>query len=173
MTNTPTAELALIGALRQAGVNLKRIFVTTGYDPSVLHSGVNLEGMSVPVAFAPFELNLPAQKIFNDAIAKYAHGAPNQLFGMYGYLSAGLVPRGIQDAGSCPTRKGVLDAITNLRGYTADGLIPPTSYDLASRAQVLKCDYFVTIHDDKFVIDNNGKPFCVKGPNFAVNYSKS
>lgn len=173
ITSTVTAQFALISALRQAGVPLKTILVSEGYDPTVFKSGINLNGMAVFVAFAPFEENLPAQKTFNDAVEKYAHGSPDQLFAMYGYLSANLVIQGIENAGSCPSSQSVLNAITALRGYTAGGLIPATNFSLASRGQVLKCDYFVVVHNQKFTVANNGKPICVKGGQVAVPFSST
>lgn len=170
ITVTPQAAFAMIAALRQAGVKLNSILLSTGYDPSVFHSGVNLENVTINLAFAPFEDNLPAQKTFSDAMTKYEHGDARDAFAMYGWLAANLIIQGIKGAGACPTRQGVLNAITALHGYTAGGLIPPTDFSLATRGQVLKCTYFVTVHNNKFVPDNNGQPVCVNSAQYWANF---
>lgn len=171
ITATPQAAFAILAALRQAAVPLRTVLFSIGYDPGVFTTGTPLEDVTIPVAFAPFELGLPAHKTFNDAMQKYADAGPNQAYSMYGWLSADLIIQGIKDAGDCPTRQGVIDAISKIRGRTADGLIPPTDYTPDTRGTVMKCVYFVTIHSNTFVPDNNGQPVCATGDQYAVPFS--
>jgi branched-chain amino acid transport system substrate-binding protein len=157
---TPAQSLAVIAAMRQAGVAPKVSLLLSGYDPAILKSGSSMEGISFVVPFAPFELGLPAHKTFADAMAKYTDNGRSGQFSMAGWLSADLMIAGIKGAGSCPTRDNVLSTIQGLRGYTADGLVPSTDFGPETHGTAPTCGHFVTVKNDAFVPDNAGKPIC-------------
>jgi branched-chain amino acid transport system substrate-binding protein len=158
----PSSSLAVLQAMKQAGVQVKASLLLAGYDPSVLkQAGSLLEGASFAIFFAPFEDKLPAQQAYKDALAKYTKASVG-MFTMVGWLSADLMIKGIQDAGSCPSGQNILAAINNLKGYTADGLIPPTNFTPADRGKSPTCAYFATVRNGAFVPDNNGQPICAK-----------
>jgi branched-chain amino acid transport system substrate-binding protein len=156
------SSIVVIQAMRQAGVNVKVALLMAGYDPSVAKTaGSVVNNATFAIPFAPFELNLPAQQTYEQALAKYTKGTVG-MFTMEGWLAADLMVTGIQKAGACPTSVAILNAIRGLRGYDADGLQAPTSFNTPTGP--LTCDYFVTVTDGALVPDNSGKPICATNP---------
>ncbi|GGM64614.1 ABC transporter substrate-binding protein [Dactylosporangium sucinum] len=157
------ASVAVLKAMKQADVPIKVSILLSGYDPAILkEAGDALEGASFWVPFAPFETNAQGITTYKDALAKYAPKATVGQYTMVGWLSANLLIAGIEKAGSCPSRKNVLKAITELKDYDADGMIPATDFsDPQQQAAAPTCLYVVTVKGGAFVPDNEGKPFCV------------
>lgn len=120
----PTTNLALAGAIKQAGLKPVILF-TTGYDQRLISAvGPLVEGNFFLVPFAPFELNRPAYQSFKQAMTQYAPKVPIAEVSAITWISADLFIRGLQAAGSCPNRA---DFIKNLRKvtYDAGGFINP------------------------------------------------
>ncbi|ABW13752.1 conserved hypothetical protein [Parafrankia sp. EAN1pec] len=98
----------------------------------------------------PFELNLPAHQTFISAMARYAHETQpmQQQSAVYGWISADLYLRGLQDAGECPTREGFMNALHAVHDYEAGGLLS-SKVDFATNiGQLSTCYQFVQISQD-------------------------
>lgn len=148
----PMGNIDLLEAAQKAGVTLKTTLLPAGYDArlAAAYSKV-LEGAYVGIDWRPFELPVPAHQEFEDALKAVAPSEfPGQL-AMVGWLSANLFILGLQQAGaSCPTRAAFIHNLRQVKGYTADGLLPPTSF-----AQVFgkmpTCYWELQFHAGKFV----------------------
>lgn len=152
-------SISVLKAMRQEGVDVKVALLMAGYDPTVTSTaGDLLDNATFAIPFAPFELNLPAQKTYEDALAKYTSGQ----VGMYtteGRLGADVMIAGMEKAGPCPSSSAILAAINNLRGYDANGLQAPTNFTPSTRGGPLNCEFFVTVTDGKLVPDNSGRRY--------------
>lgn len=147
----PDVLAELMPAVRNAGLRLKLMMTPTGYDPALLQQlGPQVAGTTIYIDFAPFELNLPAHQIFISAMARYAPETqpPQQQSAVYGWISADLYLRGLQDAGECPTREGFMKALRAVHDYEADGLLS-SKVDFATNiGQLSTCYQFVQISQD-------------------------
>ncbi|CAI7979715.1 Peripla_BP_6 domain-containing protein [Frankia sp. Hr75.2] len=148
---TPDILAQLMPAVRNAGLQLKLMMTPTGYDPALLQRlGPQIAGTTIYVDFAPFELNLPAHQTFISAMARYAPETqpPQQQSAVYGWISADLYLRGLQDAGECPTREGFMNALRAVHDYEAGGLLS-SKVDFATNiGQLSTCYQFVQISQD-------------------------
>ncbi|WP_347176707.1 ABC transporter substrate-binding protein [Parafrankia sp. EAN1pec] len=148
---TPDVLAQLMPAVRNAGLQLKLVMTPTGYDPALLQRlGPQVAGTTIYVDFAPFELNLPAHQTFISAMARYAPETqpPQQQSAVWGWISADLYLRGLQDAGECPTREGFVNALRAVHDYEAGGLLS-SKVDFATNiGQLSTCYQFVQISQD-------------------------
>ena len=148
---TPPILAKLIPAARAANLPLKVILAPTGYEPTLLTQlGQVLAGTTIYLNSVPFELNTPAQQRLLAAMAQYAPQIqpPNQQSAVDGWLTADLFIRGLQEAGSCPTRADFIRALRNVHNYDGDGLLP-APVDLSTNlGKPSKCLEFVRISDD-------------------------
>ncbi|MBL7501032.1 ABC transporter substrate-binding protein [Frankia sp. CNm7] len=141
------AVLAALGA--QA--NLKVILSPTGYDQRLLDTFKQIiAGVYLVVDFTPFEADRPAHKGFLTAMARYAPETrpANQQAALSGWISADMLLRGLQAAGTCPTREGFIKALRAVRGYTADGLLPQPIDFRADFGKLTRCLSFVQVAPD-------------------------
>jgi branched-chain amino acid transport system substrate-binding protein len=159
LSTPPGQTLAFLDALRQAGVSMKAVLMTIGYDPQVLATP-GMDGATAIVPFAPFELKLPAHQTYKDAMAQYADPTRIGQMSMGGWLGGDLMVTALQAAGTCPTREGLLKTLPTLRGYTADGLVPPTDFTPETHGTPPLCSYFVTVRNGAFINEGGDKPIC-------------
>lgn len=144
---TPDLNAALLASVRQAGVPLKAAISITGYDPGVLaRFGPALAGSYVMLVIAPFELRLPAQQAFLQAMARYAPEiqAPATQLTAEGWIETDLAIRGLRAAGACPTRSAVIDDLRTVTSYAGGGLLDPPR-DLTRFRQTPDCNSFVQV----------------------------
>jgi branched-chain amino acid transport system substrate-binding protein len=147
----PQTLAALLPAARAAGINLKVVLTPIGYDPRVLQPlGKTLAGTVIYVDFVPFELNTAAHKQLLTAMADYAPQIqpPTQESAVYGWLSADMFLRGLQAAGSCPTRQSFITGLRAVRNYTGGGLLPQPVDFATNLGTVANCYDFVQISAD-------------------------
>jgi branched-chain amino acid transport system substrate-binding protein len=145
---TPDLNAALLASVRDAGVPLKAAISITGYDPGVLAQfGPALAGSYVMLLIAPFELNLPAQRTFIQAMARYAPEvqAPATQLTAEGWIETDLAIRGLRAAGACPTRQAVIAGLRTVTNYDAGGLLDPPR-DLTRFRQTPICNSFVRVN---------------------------
>jgi branched-chain amino acid transport system substrate-binding protein len=155
----PTTNLALVKAIQQAGLH-PVVLLTTGYDQRLISAvGPLVAGDYFLVQFAPFELNLPAFQKFKSAMAQYAPQVPISEVSAYSWLSADLFIKGLEVAGSCPTRAGF---IQNLRHttYDAGGFVYPID-ESKSLGHSALCNWFVQAQGKAFV-PVSPQPYCGK-----------
>jgi branched-chain amino acid transport system substrate-binding protein len=161
-------NFAIMTTAKQAGLKLVAPMQDVGYDQALLDDASAVQaaqGGIFSVIQVPFEEHTAATQIEQGAFEKYEHfsGVPN-LNWSYGWLSADLTIQGLKAAGANPTRTSFLTALRNLKGWTAEGLLPTASdFSLANFGKLTSttaCSYYVQLKDRSFVPMNGGKPIC-------------
>jgi branched-chain amino acid transport system substrate-binding protein len=161
-------NFALITAARQAGVNLKVAISATGYGQSLLNDSSAVQsgqGVYFPPIGAPVELHTAATEAMQKAFASYAQftGVPG--FDWYeGWMSTDLMIKGLQLAGTNPTRPSFINNLRQVSSYDAGGLLPtPVNFTLAAfgKAPSQSCTYYTVLRGSQFVVaPADGKPVC-------------
>ncbi len=147
-----SSNFALVTALEQAGVKLKAVLFSVGYEPSVVHSPVwpSLQGTYFLSLARPFSLPNAGTEQMAAALTKYAHFTKSE-FPSYGqdlaWLGCDLMIKGIHGAGQNPSRSGVVKALRSIKFYNGNGLLPINinfstvfGHDLPQCAWVLKAE---------------------------------
>ncbi len=133
-TMIDASNFALAEALEQAGVKLKAAVFATGYDPSVVSSPAwnSLQGDEFLSIFRPFSVPDAGTERMAAALQKYQHFSKTQfptLFQYETWAGADLMIKGLEMAGTTPTRTAVIKDLRSIKDYTADGLLPkPIDY---------------------------------------------
>ncbi len=141
----PKDLVAVLTVLRNAGHNPKVVLSANGYDHALLRAvGPQAAGISVPVFYKPFEIGGPGINAYLAAMRQFAPqvAQPEQDIAVISYISADIFLRGLQLAGSCPTRQGFIDGLRAVNSYDADGLISTISFR-AGAARPTTCYSFV------------------------------
>jgi branched-chain amino acid transport system substrate-binding protein len=125
------SNYALATALKQAGVKLKATLFATGYEPSAIHSSVwsTLQGDHFLSLFRPFNLPNAGTKQMQAALEKYEGFTSSEFpnFGQYeSWAGADLMIKGLEMAGTHPTKSAVIKDLRGLKSYNANGLLPDT-----------------------------------------------
>jgi ABC-type branched-subunit amino acid transport system substrate-binding protein len=123
------SNYALAQALQQAGVHLKATLYATGYQPSVINSPSwsTLQGSYFLSPFRPWPLANAGTEQMQAAMKKYANFSKSQFpdFGQYeAWAGADLMIKGLEMAGSNPSRAAVIKDLRGLKSYNANGLLP-------------------------------------------------
>ncbi len=165
LTMDTQGQSALIGALRQAGVNLKPIVIPGGYSPAVLGLP-SYDDVYFGIEFKPYELTPEWHGLteFKKWMASTVPSAAlSQLTGV-GWISTETFLQGIKEAGvSCPTRKAFINNLRLLKGYTGDGFFDDLPIDFAKVFnKPFTCVHYVHVENKQFVPQFDGKPFCAK-----------
>ncbi|MCK9875899.1 ABC transporter substrate-binding protein [Frankia sp. Ag45/Mut15] len=152
----PRDLVTLVDAVRGGGYPLKVVLSAAGYDHQLLRTvGSRMAGISIPVFYRPFELGGRGVEAYVDAMRRYAPqvAEPEQDTAVAAYISTDMFLRGLQLAGTCPTRAGFTAALRTLNSYDADGLISPMSLRSVA-AQTNSCYSFVqaNVTGDGFVV---------------------
>src|SRR5665213_3479729 len=126
-----SSNYALVTALKQAGVKLKAVLFSVGYEPSVVNSSVwpDLQGTYFLSLTRPFSLPNAGTEQMAAALQKYGGFTKSEFpsFGQdLGWLGCDLMIKGIQNAGSNPTRSGVIKSLRSIKSYNGNGLLPVT-----------------------------------------------
>lgn len=145
---TTAEELAaLLPAMRAAGSRLAVTVALSGYDHARLaRLGPALAGVSFPVYFRPFEAGGPAIDRYRGAMGRFAAQAirAEQEYSMNAYIYTDLFLYGLEKAGPCPTREGIIRALRATSGYDAGGLVDPVDLR-SSSGLLLDCYAFVQV----------------------------
>ncbi len=125
------SNYALAQALQQEGVKLKATLFATGYEPSVINSPAwsALQGDYFLSLFRPWSLPNAGTEQMQAAMEKYEHFTRSQ-FPTFGqneaWAGADLMIKGLELAGSNPTRAAVIKDLRGLKSYNVNGLLPGT-----------------------------------------------
>jgi len=160
-------NLALLTTARQAGLHLVAPILPAGFSQDLIDqpaANQAAQGAIYTVFQRPVNEPNAATRAEQAAFAKYEHftGIPS-IGWTEGWLAADLVIKGLQGSGSTPSRTTFLSTLHNLKGYTAEGLLPlPLDLSLADfgKAPAKECQYFAQLEGNKFNIINNGNPVC-------------
>lgn len=123
------SNFALAQSFEQAGVDLKAVIFSTGFEPDVVHSPVwsSLQGDYFLLPFRPFAAPDAGTRTMQAALERYAHFTGTQFptfFQYEGWLGADLMIRGLQMAGPHPTHAAIIRDLRSVKAYNGDGLLP-------------------------------------------------
>jgi branched-chain amino acid transport system substrate-binding protein len=124
----PNTSFAAVRLARLEGVDLKVVLMASGYGGDLSVGGQEAEtiaqGMYFYFPYEPVELHtLPTQK-FESALKMYAGETREPGLGEYiGYLSVDALVVGLKAAGSSRSRETLINAMSRIRNYGADGLL--------------------------------------------------
>ncbi len=160
-------NLAIMTTAKQAGLNMVAPLLPGGYSQDLLNQPAAVQaaqGGVFPVFQHPVNEPTAATRTEQAAFATYEHftGVPS-LGWTSGWVSADLLIQGLKGAGANPTHASVLNALHNLKGYDADGLLPaPIDTSLANfgKAPATECYWFQQLKGNTLVNLNGGKPVC-------------
>jgi branched-chain amino acid transport system substrate-binding protein len=122
------ADIALSNAYRQAGSTAK-FLLPSGYDPLLVHSPSwsGVQGDYFEVDFHPFYEPNAGTMQMQSALEKYAGWSKSQ-YPTYSqdvaWLSAELMIKGLEGAGSNPTHASVINSLHNITNWNGNGILP-------------------------------------------------
>ncbi|HXY28130.1 MAG TPA: ABC transporter substrate-binding protein [Acidimicrobiales bacterium] len=160
------SEFALATALHQAGVKPKVVVFPNGYESDVVGSPAwqDIQGVYFVTEFRPYSLPNAATRQMQAAMERYA-GYTSKDFPSFptyeGWLGADLMIKGLEAAGSNPTRAGVINALRKVKSYNGNGILPQTfnySTDFGHDPASL-CSWFLRAEPSGFV-PVSSKPWC-------------
>jgi branched-chain amino acid transport system substrate-binding protein len=164
-------NVGLSTAIKDAGINAKQVYATS-YDQNLLDSpsalsasqGTYTDVSSVNVA----QPNAATTTMLNELkqYTSYKGGIPS-LNIAFGYEAADLMIKGLELAGSSPTRQAFISNLRQVGSYNASGLLPsPVTFQHFGTVGMLpatQCEYFVEIVGKNYVpVPSNGQPVCGK-----------
>jgi len=167
-----SSDIALSGALKQAGLNNVKQMYFTGYDSQILSSPsarAAFAGSYVAVSFDPASTKPGVQAMYNTLKQydpQYKAGSIPDL-GLYGsYISADLMIYGLEKAGQNPTRASFQDNLRQVSSYDAGGLFPSpigfTGFGTPAMLPQQSCSQFASIQGNQFVPFQGGQLVCGK-----------
>ena len=123
----PTANFALLEAMQQAGMNVKAYLMDISPPAAIFQNqaaAAAAQGTWVPSHWVPVALQTPAVKSFQAALLKYAHQTTPPDENEYdGWAAADLIIKGLQEAGTNPTRESFEKGLRAVTDYNAGGLL--------------------------------------------------
>jgi branched-chain amino acid transport system substrate-binding protein len=159
--------LALVTGLKQAGSNAKSLSFASADSTlfSDASAAASAQGVYYSSIIPPLDSNNAASTTFEN---NFKASDPTYQMGTYptfgatdAYISAALVLKGLQVAGSNPTRQAFIANLSKVTGWDADGLLPsPVSFNHFGTAEKQYCDFYVHVQGQQFVSVNGGKAFC-------------
>ncbi len=159
------SNFALVTALEHAGVKLKAVLLSVGYEPSVVHSPAwsSLQGAYFLSLARPFSLPNAGTEEMAAALVKYADFTRGE-FPSYGqdlsWLGCDLMIKGLQRAGENPSRAGVVRALRSIKTYNGNGLLPINiNYSTVFGHDLPQCAWVLRAEKSGFV-PASSKPFC-------------
>jgi branched-chain amino acid transport system substrate-binding protein len=126
-----TSNIALVTAYKQAGVPTKHIYLPDGYSDTLPKSPAwhDVQGADFEAVFHPFSVPNAGTEQMQSALEKYA-GWTSANFPSYAqdevWLNTELMIKGLENAGSNPTRASTVTALRNITNWNANGLLPYT-----------------------------------------------
>jgi branched-chain amino acid transport system substrate-binding protein len=135
-------------------------------DPSAAASA---QGVYYSSIIPPLDSNNAASTTFEN---NFKASDPAYQMGTYptfgatdAYISAALVLKGLQVAGSNPTRQAFIANLSKVTGWDAGGLLPaPVSFNHFGTSEKQYCNFYVHVQGQQFVSVKGGKAFCGTAP---------
>ncbi|MBH0775273.1 ABC transporter substrate-binding protein [Nocardia sp. NEAU-351] len=160
----PDTSLAIVGGLRQAGVNLKSIVSATGYGADLLASDPAVQaaqGMTFVSLAQPTELNTPATQKFANALKQYA-GSPSGLPSFsqsYGWWAGDLLIHGLEVAGCDASQSEFMAALRADKTWDAGGQYA-NKVSFTELTVQTECLYMTDLSGKTFVPLPQASPIC-------------
>ncbi len=125
------SDIAITRAYEQAGIKLKVDALPAGYSSSLIHSPAwpEVQGAIFETEVRPFQLPNAGTRQMQAVLEKYDHYTKADFPSFSesnGWLGADLMIRGLEGAGSNPTRSAVIKSIRSVKNYNGNGLLPNT-----------------------------------------------
>lgn len=164
------SDVALAGALKDAGLNNVKTIFFTGYSQDVIDNpaaNASFQGAYVTAGInfttpnAGTKTMIANLKKYDPA---YKGGLPD--LGLYGsYMGAEVMIEGLKLAGKNPTRQAFISKMRKLTNYNINGILSPNSISFTGFGTVNQfpqssCEFIVQLKGKKFVIANGGKQVC-------------
>ncbi len=152
-----SSNFALVTALKQAGVKLKAVLFSVGYEPSVIHSPVwsSLQGTYFLSLVRPFSLPNAGTVQMAAALTKYGNFTKGEFpsFGQdLAWLGCDLMIKGIERAGPNPSRAGIIKALRSIKSYNGNGLLPVNiNYSTVFGHDLPQCAWILQAQKSGFV----------------------
>jgi branched-chain amino acid transport system substrate-binding protein len=167
----PNTAFALAAALRQIGVKLKSYLLLTGYGGDLLASSAAVaagQGYEFSSVGSPVEANTPATQKLVAALAAVGVTGPPTFAEQHAYIAMSALADGLKAAGANPSQKTFLEAMRNVKGFDADGLLAPAKIDFSNYAAggtggsvIANCIFVAELNGTKFT-PVSGTPLCGK-----------
>ncbi|WP_407673627.1 ABC transporter substrate-binding protein [Parafrankia colletiae] len=132
-----------------AGAPLRAGVGTNGYGHELLSRyGAKIAGAYFYLAYQPFEADTPAQREYQAALARHAPELhpPDAQAAVESYIVTDLLIRGLDAAGPCPTRAGLLAALRSITDFDGAGLLPGPVDLTKGFGQSASCLTFVQVN---------------------------
>ncbi|HVW43574.1 MAG TPA: ABC transporter substrate-binding protein [Amycolatopsis sp.] len=164
----PSTAFALVAALKQAGMQLKVVLMSTGYGSDLLASPATVQaaqGFLFQSVGQPVEAGTPATQRQQAALAKVGVTASPTFAEQEAYIAGAVIVAGLNAAGPNATQKSMADALRKVDDFDADGLLAPGKVDFSDFTQVpagagsAGCIFAARVQGDKFVTVS-GLPLC-------------
>ena len=172
-----SSDIALATAVQQGGLKAKGVF-DTGYaqltldQPGVLAAA---QGGYFVTSTVPFEFKTPPTVNFLNALQKYdtSYKGGIPAYGdIVSWVAMDLMIKGLQQAGTNPTRSSFEQGLRQVTSYNAGGLLPTTVSFAPSQFGVdpeTACSYYMQLEGKQFVALKPTSKFCgTKIPNSNV-----
>ncbi len=164
----PNTSYALISALRQQGVNLKAAVLPVGYGADTLQAGAGALNAAQNVYYTlqmePVQMNTPATKAFQAALANVGTTTVPTLAEYDGYAAVLLLVQGLKAAGAHPTQATLITALSGIHAFTAGGLFGDHPLDINDRVSLIggadNCLYFTKLVGKDFKLVPGADPVC-------------
>jgi ABC-type branched-subunit amino acid transport system substrate-binding protein len=167
---TPDTAFAIVGGLKQAGVDIKSVLLATGYGADLLKSEPAVQaaqGVGFVTTYAPTELETEATQAQSEALTEYAgseSGIPSFSEAM-GWLTTDLFLHGLELAGCDASQEEYIDSLRDDASWDAGGLLGEKN-DFSQYGNIAggtgpgNCFYVSILQERTFVPDENAKPIC-------------
>lgn len=164
----PSTSLAIVEALRQAGVSMKAVLLSGGYGADLAQGGpsadTDAQGVTFYMPFEPIELHTAGTEAFAQALAAVGvKGDPS--FAEYNaYMSVDMLVQGLKAAGSSPTSTSLITALNGIHNYNGAGLFGDHTLDLGNRpnaeAGVGGCEWYTRLEGTTYKLIPGDEPLC-------------
>jgi ABC-type branched-subunit amino acid transport system substrate-binding protein len=167
-TVDPNTAFALVTALRNLNVNLKVAVFPTGYGGDLLQAGPGAlqeaQNVFFSIGYEPVEMQTSATQQFQSDL-KAAGVAGEPTYAAYnGYLSVGLLIRGLNAAGSKPTQASLITALSGIHDWNSLGLWGGRTLDINNRTDVAagpqNCGWYTKLVGNNFQLVSGADPLC-------------
>jgi len=166
-------DIAFSQALKQAGVHAAQLYYTA-YDQNLVSNPTSLRAMQGDYTTVFVDFGHPgaaARRMLSDLkrYTAFPGGIPS-LNITQGYEAADLMIKGLELAGTNPTRQAFISRLRRVSRYDAGGLLTtPVTFEHFDTAGILpkvSCSLYARIEGNGYVPYNHDKPVC--GTRFAM-----
>lgn len=179
LTDMSAGDLAgFLNQAAQQGFKPKAVITTAGYDAQLWKligsNPANANPLVLPLPYAMYlgedSANVPEIATMTNWLHKSHPGDPMNLYVMESYAAGLLFQQAMSTLGSNPTQAGLVQAVSKITDFTANGLLPPSN---VGQKKGVVCSAIVQAENGKFVrVDPPDKGYECNG-SFIVQPVKS